>query len=317
MKIVVLDSYCVHEGDLNWQPLYELTQDITLYPRTPQQQTAARIGDADYVIGNKCIVDEALLAQCPNLKWIGLTATGTDRVDLEACRRRGVAVANVPGYSTYSVAQHTFALLLEITNGTSRRAASLRDGYWQTDIPAKYGIQPHQELHGMTFGIVGYGDIGRAAAKIAQGFGMEVLVYTRTPRPQEPGVRFVDWPQLLKQSDVVSLHCPATPETRGMVDAQALAAMKPGAILLNTARGQLVDEQAVVQALASGQLGWYGADVLCCEPAQPGEPLCAQPHALLTPHVAWATTSALNRLAQEVCENLRAFSQGTPRNLVT
>lgn len=187
MKIVVLDSYCVHEGDLNWQPLYELTQDITLYPRTPQQQTAARIGDADYVIGNKCIVDEALLAQCPNLKWIGLTATGTDWVDLEACRRRGVAVANVPGYSTYSVAQHTFALLLEITNGTSRRAASLRDGYWQTEVPARYGIQPHQELHGMTFGIVGYGDIGRAAAKIAQGFGMEVLVYTRTLRPPGAG----------------------------------------------------------------------------------------------------------------------------------
>lgn len=318
MKVVVLDSYCVQPGDLDWSPLYQLADQVELYPRTNRQQLIERLQDADYAISNKCNINQEVLQHCPNLRWVGLTSTGTDSLDLAACKEHGVSVANVPGYSTFSVAQHTFALLLEITNGTARRYASLKDGYWQTDVPAQYGICPHKELYGLTFGIVGFGEIGQAAARIAQGFGMRVLVHTRTIRPEYQGfgVEFVEFEQLLAQSDVVSLHCPATPQTRGMIGEQQLKAMKPQAILLNTARGSLVDEAAVAQALQNGQLFWYGTDVVCHEPIAKDNPLLQCEHALITPHVAWATTQALTRLAKEVCENLRAFQQGNARNIV-
>ena len=316
MKIVVLDSYCVRPDDLDWSMLHELADQVEYYPRTRYEEIAPRIAGAEFVVTNKCRIDEAVLAQCPNLRWVGLTATGTDSLDLEACRRHGVAVANVPGYSTYSVAQHTFALLLEIANGTSRRAQSLQDGYWQTGVPDKYGIQPHIELYDQTIGLIGFGAIGQATARIAQGFGMRLLVHTRTKRENQPGLTFVSLEELLQQSDVVSLHCPATQETKGIINRETLAKMKPGAILLNTARGSLVDEDAVVEALKTGQLGWYGADVLCHEPVEESEPLRLAPHALITPHVAWATTKALERLAKEVCENLKAFQQGEMRNVV-
>ena len=259
-----------------------------------------------------------MLDACPRLRWVGLTATGTDSLDLEACRRHGVAVANVPGYSTNSVAQHAFALLLEVANGTAARAASLRDGYWQTGVPDSYGIRPHFELAGRTFGVVGYGAIGRAAARIANGFGMRVIAYTRHVKPEyaADGVEFVPFEQLLEDSDVVSLHCPATAETRGMINETALAAMKPGAILLNTARGALVDEAAVCTALKSGHLGFYASDVAAHEPVRPQDGLLHCPNVLLTPHVAWATEEALARLSAEVCANLQAFLRGERRNLV-
>ena len=249
---------------------------------------------------------------------MGLTATGTDSLDLEACHRHGVAVANVPGYSTESVAQHGFALLLELANSIAGRAASLRDGYWQTGVPDSYGIHPHFELAGRTFGVVGYGAIGRAAARIAKGFGMRVLAYTRHVKPEyaADGVEFVPFEQLLEDSDVVSLHCPATAETRGMINKAALAAMKPGAILLNTARGALVDEAAVCAALKSGHLGYYASDVAAHEPVRLKDELLHCPNVLLTPHVAWATQEALARLSAEVCANLEAFLQGERRNLV-
>lgn len=318
MKVVVLDSYCVQPGDLNWSPLYKLADEVALYPRTSREKLIERLQDAEYAISNKCYIDEEILVRCPKLRWVGLTSTGTDGIDLEACSRHGVSVANVPGYSTFSVAQHTFALLLEITNGTARRYASLKDGYWQTDVPERYGIRPHKELYGLTFGIVGFGAIGQAAARIAQGFGMKVLVYTRNIRPEYDGfgVEFVSFEQLLAQSDVVSLHCPATDATRGIIGETALQQMKPDAILLNTARGSLVDEVAVAKALTEGRLFWYGTDVVCHEPIERNNSLLQCDNALITPHVAWATTQALNRLAKEVCENLKAFQQGQQRNIV-
>lgn len=318
MKIVVLDSYCVRPGDLDWTGLYDLADVVEEYPRTPPEQLIDRLRDADFAVSNKCRIDDAVLDACPRLRWVGLTATGTDSLDLEACHRHGVAVANVPGYSTESVAQHGFALLLELANSIAGRAASLRDGYWQTGVPDSYGIHPHFELAGRAFGVVGYGAIGRAAARIAKGFGMRVLAYTRHVKPEyaADGVEFVPFEQLLEDSDVVSLHCPATAETRGMIDKAALAAMKPGAILLNTARGALVDEAAVCAALKSGHLGYYASDVAAHEPVRPKDELLHCPNVLLTPHVAWATQEALARLSAEVCANLEAFLQGERRNLV-
>ena len=318
MKIVVLDSYCVRPGDLDWTGLYDLADVVEEYPRTPPEQLIDRLRDADFAVSNKCRIDDAVLDACPRLRWVGLTATGTDSLDLEACHRHGVAVANVPGYSTESVAQHGFALLLELANSIAGRAASLRDGYWQTGVPDSYGIHPHFELAGRTFGVVGYGAIGRAAARIAKGFGMRVLAYTRHVKPEyaADGVEFVPFEQLLEDSDVVSLHCPATAETRGMINKAALAAMKPGAILLNTARGALVDEAAVCAALKSGHLGYYASDVAAHEPVRPKDELLHCPNVLLTPHVAWATQEALARLSAEVCANLEAFLQGERRNLV-
>ena len=318
MKIVVLDSYCVRPGDLDWTGLYDLADVVEEYPRTGYELLADHLRDADFAVSNKCRIDDAVLDACPRLRWVGLTATGTDSLDLEACHRHGVAVANVPGYSTESVAQHGFALLLELANSIAGRAASLRDGYWQTGVPDSYGIHPHFELAGRTFGVVGYGAIGRAAVRIAKGFGMRVLAYTRHVKPEyaADGVEFVPFEQLLEDSDVVSLHCPATAETRGIINEAALAAMKPGAILLNTARGALVDEAAVCAALKSGHLGYYASDVAAHEPVRPKDELLHCPNVLLTPHVAWATQEALARLSAEVCANLEAFLQGERRNLV-
>ncbi len=318
MKIAVLDSYSVTPGDLDWSPLFRLADQVELYPRTAPQEIVPRLQGARIAISNKCVIGEAVLAACPDLEYIALTATGTDRIDLEACRRHGVKVANVPGYSTYSVAQHTFALLLEIANGTARRAASVRDGHWQLNVPACYGIQPHLELYGLTFGILGYGAIGQAAARIAQGFGMKVLAHTRTVKPEYTGqgVEFVGLDELLARADVVSLHCPATPETKGIIGPEALAKMKPGAILLNTARGALVNEEAVAEAVKSGRLFWYAADTTVSEPLPPDSPLRQAENILITPHIAWTTTAALQRLAREVCENVAAFLAGESRNIV-
>ena len=275
MKAVILESYVMEEGDLDWSGVKALVPDTTSYVRTDYADIAPRIGDAELVFINKCRIDEAVLAQCPNLKWVGIIATGTDNIDLEACRRHGVAVANVPGYSTYSVAQKTF-------------------------------------------GIYGYGSIGRQTARIAKAFGMEVLVCTRTVRPAyaADGVEFVDFDTLLARSDVLSLHCPATPETRGLISREALAKMKPGAILLNTARGALVDEEAVADALESGKLAFYGADAFATEPLPPQSRLRGLPGAVLTPHIAWTTKEALQRLMDITTGNLRSFLAGKGENIV-
>lgn len=318
MKLVILESYVMEPGDLDWSAVRALVPDTVEYVRTPYEQIAERIGDAELVILNKCRMDEGILARCPNLRWVGIIATGTDNLDLAACRRHGVSVANVPGYSTYSVAQMAFSLLLAVCQCPERQDRALRAGYWQLGVPAEYGILPQVELYGRTFGVCGYGSIGRQAARIARAFGMRVLVYTRTVRPEyaADGVTFTDLDALLAGSDVVSLHCPATPATRGMIGAEALAKMKPGAVLLNTARGALVDEGAVAAALASGHLGWYAADAFAAEPLPADSPLRAAPRTLFTPHVAWATGGALRRLMEITARNLAAFLAGAGENIV-
>ena len=318
MKAVILESYVMEEGDLDWSGVKALVPDTTSYVRTDYADIAPRIGDAELVFINKCRIDEAVLAQCPNLKWVGIIATGTDNIDFEACRRHGVAVANVPGYSTYSVAQMTFSLLLAICQCAQRYDRAVKAGYWQLGIPAEYGLLPQVELLGKTFGIYGYGSIGRQTARIAKAFGMEVLVCTRTVRPEyeADGVEFVDLDTLLARSDVLSLHCPATPATRGLINAATLAKAKPGMILLNTARGALVDEQAVADALKNGKLGFYGADAFGTEPLPQASPLRGLPNALLTPHIAWATNEALQRLMDITANNLRTWLDGAGENIV-
>ncbi len=318
MKAVILESYVMEEGDLDWSGVKALIPDTTSYVRTAYEEIAPRIGDAEFVFLNKCRMDEQILSQCPNLKWVGIIATGTDNLDLEACRRHGVSVANVPGYSTYSVAQMTFSLLLAICQCAERYDRAVKDGFWQLGIPQSYGLLPQMELYGKTFGVYGYGSIGRQSARIAKAFGMRVLVCTRTVRPEyaADGVEFVDLDTLLRQSDVLSLHCPATPQTRGLISAEALQKIKRGAILLNTARGALVEEAAVTEALHTGQLGFYGADAFATEPLPADSPLRREPHALLTPHIAWTTKEALQNLMDITTQNLRSFLDGNGEHIV-
>ena len=318
MKAVILESYVMEEGDLDWSGVKALIPDTTSYVRTAYEEIAPRIGDAEFVFLNKCRMDEQILSQCPNLKWVGIIATGTDNLDLEACRRHGVSVANVPGYSTYSVAQMTFSLLLAICQCAERYDRAVKDGFWQLGIPQSYGLLPQMELYGKNFGVYGYGSIGRQSARIAKAFGMRVLVCTRTVRPEyaADGVEFVDFDTLLQQSDVLSLHCPATPQTRGLISAEALQKMKRGAILLNTARGALVEEAAVTEALHTGQLGFYGADAFATEPLPADSPLRKEPHALLTPHIAWTTKEALQNLMDITTQNLRSFLDGNGEHIV-
>ena len=318
MKAVILESYVMEEGDLDWSGVKALIPDTTSYVRTAYEEIAPRIGDAEFVFLNKCRMDEQILSQCPNLKWVGIIATGTDNLDLEACRRHGVSVANVPGYSTYSVAQMTFSLLLAICQCAERYDRAVKDGFWQLGIPQSYGLLPQMELYGKTFGVYGYGSIGRQSARIAKAFGMRVLVCTRTVRPEyaADGVEFVDLDTLLRQSDVLSLHCPATPQTRGLISAEALQKIKRGAILLNTARGALVDEAAVTEALHTGQLGFYGADAFATEPLPADSPLRREPHALLTPHIAWTTKEALQNLMDITTQNLSSFLDGNGEHIV-
>ena len=318
MKAVILESYVMEEGDLDWSGVKALIPDTTSYVRTAYEEIAPRIGDAEFVFLNKCRMDEQILSQCPNLKWVGIIATGPDNLDLEACRRHGVSVANVPGYSTYSVAQMTFSLLLAICQCAERYDRAVKDGFWQLGIPQSYGLLPQMELYGKNFGVYGYGSIGRQSARIAKAFGMRVLVCTRTVRPEyaADGVEFVDFDTLLQQSDVLSLHCPATPQTRGLISAEALQKMKRGAILLNTARGALVEEAAVTEALHTGQLGFYGADAFATEPLPADSPLRKEPHALLTPHIAWTTKEALQNLMDITTQNLRSFLDGNGEHIV-
>ena len=295
MKAVILESYVMEPGDLDWSGVKALVPDTVSYVRTAYEEIAPRIGDADLVLLNKCRIDENILAQCPNLKWVGIIATGTDNLDLEACRRHGVAVANVPGYSTYSVAQMTFSLLLAICQCAERYNRAMKAGHWQLDIPAEYGLLPQMELLDKTFGVYGYGSIGRQTARIARAFGMKVLVCTRTVRPEyaEDGVEFVDVDTLLARSDVLSLHCPATPATRGLINAGALA-----------------------NALQSGQLAYYGADAFGTEPLPQDSRLRSLPNAILTPHVAWTTREALQRLMDITTRNLHTWLEGSGEHIV-
>jgi glycerate dehydrogenase len=316
MKIVVLDGYTLNPGDLSWAELRALGA-CEIHDRTPPAQVVARARDAEILLTNKAVVDRAAIEQLPKLRFVAVLATGYNVVDVEAARRRGIPVSNVPAYGTASVAQHTFALLLELTQGAGLHARGVREGRWTRHADWCYWEQPLIELDGLTMGIVGYGRIGRAVAQRASAFGMKLLVHTRTP-PRDPteGRVFVPLETLFRQSDVVSLHCPLTPETKHLVNAERLAWMKPTAFLLNTSRGLLIDEPALAEALNAGRLAGAALDVLSVEPPPPDNPLLHARHCLITPHHAWATRAARARLMQMVVDNVRAFLAGRPQNVV-
>lgn len=315
MKIVILDAYAANPGDLSWDEFVALGE-LTVYDRTAQEDAAARIGDAEVVFINKVRLTDDIFAACPNLKLVSILATGYNIVDLAAAKRRGITVCNVPGYSTRAVVQMTFALLLEICQQVGLHSGAVHTGRWQTCPDFCFWDRPLIELDGKTMGIVGYGAIGSAVGTVAQALGMKLLVTARHEKPVPEGARFVSLPELLAQSDVVSLHCPQTAENARMIDAGALAQMKDGAILINTARGGLLDEQAVADALRSGKLLAAGMDVVSAEPIRADNPLLTAPNCFLTPHIAWAPLETRRRLQAISAENLRAFLAGKPQNVV-
>ena len=309
-RLVLLDGHTSNPGDLDWEPLERLG-DLTVYERTAADQVVERIATADVVLTNKTRLDAASLASAPALRGVVVIATGFDVVDAAAARRLGLPVCNVPEYGTQSVAQAVFALVLELTNHTGSLAASVRQGRWSAGPDFCYWDQPLIELAGLTFGIVGMGRIGAAVARIAEAFGMGVLSLRRSPDPTS-----VPLDQLLRQSDVVSLHCPLRPETHGLIDAAHLGRMKPGALLINTGRGALINEVDLAAALASGHLGGAGLDVLSLEPPRADHPLLSAPNCLITPHVAWATQAARRRLIAVSAGNVAALLAGRPIHVV-
>ncbi len=316
MKIVVLDGYATNPGDLSWDGL-KASGQLTVYDRTPRDLTLERAAGAEVLITNKAFLGADEISALPALRYIGIQATGVNVVDLNAARRHGVAVTNVPAYSTASVAQHVFALLLELARGVGRHNELVKQGAWTNCPDFAFQETPQIELSEKVFGIVGFGDIGKETAKIAAAFGMQVLVHTRTPNPKDfPEVRFVTLDQLLAASDVVSLNCPLTPETERLMNTERLAQMKRSAYLINTGRGLLVDEGALASALRDGVIAGAGVDVLSVEPPPADNPLLHAPNCFITPHLAWATRAARRRLIDELVANLESFLAGDSRNRV-
>ena len=316
MNIVILDGYTANPGDLSWQGLEEIGE-VTVYDRTKADETVARAADADIVLTNKVIISREIIAQLPRLKYIGVLATGYNVVDIEAAHERGITVTNVPAYSTESVAQMVFAHLLTVTNRTEHYAIENRNGRWAKNPDFCYWDFPHMELAGKTFGIVGLGNIGRRVAEIATAFGMHVKALTSKSADALPAnIEKATLESILSTSDVLSLHCPLTDKTRHLINRETLQQMKPTAILINTGRGPLVDDQAVADALSGGRLAAFCADVLTEEPPKADNPLLKQPNAYMTPHIAWASKEARVRLVQVATDNVRAFINGRPQNMV-
>ena len=315
MKIVILDGYTAQPGDLSWQALEELGT-LTVYDRTQPHETVARAADADIVLTNKVVISREVMDQLPKLRYIGVLATGYNVVDIQAASERGITVTNVPAYSTESVAQMVFAHLLTVTNRTEHYAIANREGRWSRNPDFCYWDFPHTELAGKTFGIVGLGNIGQRVAQIALAFGMKVKAMSSKPTlPAD--IEKVSWEELLATSDILSLHCPLTERTHHLINSDTLRQMKPTTILINTGRGPLVDDRAVALALSEGRLSAFCADVLTEEPPSTENPLLKQPNAFITPHIAWASKEARIRLIQVATDNVRAFLDGKPQNVVT
>lgn len=316
MKIVVLDGYGLNPGDLSWDDLKTLG-DVTIYERTSVEDVLERSKDADILLTNKVVIDATLMAQLPNLKYIGVLATGYNVVDIEVAKAHGVVVTNIPAYSTDSVVQMTFAHLFNMTNHIAHYADENKKGRWSNNSDFCYWDTPLPEIAGKTMGIVGLGHIGMKVARLAHDFGMDVFAYTSKNATDLPeGVHKTTLEGLFGVSDVLTLHCPLTPQTREMINAESLSQMKHGALLINTGRGPLVNEYHVADALKSGQLGGYGADVMCSEPPIADNPLFKAPNAFITPHIAWATFEARTRLMNIAVDNIKSFIAGSPTNVV-
>lgn len=316
MKIVVLDGYAANPDDLSWEPLKDWGK-FTVYDRTPAEDLIKRAQDADMVLTNKCRLKEEELRQLPRLKYIGELATGYNNIDIEYAHRHGIVVSNIPSYSTESVVQMTFAHIFNITNQVSHYASEVKAGQWSRNPDFCYWDTPLRELAGRTLGIVGLGHIGMRVAQVAHCLGMDVFALTSKEKDQLPvGVQKTTLEGLLGVSDILTLHCPLSPDTYHLINEERLAMMHEGAVLINTSRGALVDEKAVANALASGHLLAYGADVMSKEPPRADNPLLSQARAYLTPHIAWATFEARQRLMKIAVENVKAFVEGHPQNVI-
>jgi glycerate dehydrogenase len=317
MKIVVLDSQMLNKNDPSWDRIRTFGE-LIIHDTTPKEMVVERICDATAVYTNKTVLSRDIIEKCPKLKWVGVFGTGFNVVDAVACKDHGVLLANVPEYSTNAVAQHTFSLLLSITCRTQNLSDQVHNGNWMPATLAAFQKNELTELFGKTFGIIGFGNIGKAVSKIAVAFGMKVLVYSRTKRPEyeNENLSFVDMKTLLNCSDIISLHCPLTDETAKLINKQAIDQMKDGVILINTARGGILDECDVAQALKSKKISALGADVVSFEPIREDNPLLKLENAIITPHVAWAPTETRERLMQVSADNLYNFLNGNPTNIV-
>lgn len=310
MNITVLDRSTVTSGDVSFVPL-DAVGTVRYFDPLPQEKVAEAIGESDAVIVNKARITDEIMEKCKNLRFIGLFATGYNNIDIEAAAKRGICVCNVPGYSTHSVAQHTFALMLHFASRADDYAASVAKGDWANAKTFSYLSFPTSELHGKTLSIFGFGTIGKAVASIAKAFGMRVIASVRRPQSFE-GVEFVDTDTLFREADYLSLHCPLTEETRHFVNRETLRKMKPNAVIINTARGGVIEEEALTEALNSGMIRGAGIDVLDTEPMRPNHPYLTARNCYITPHVAWASIEARTRLIDLVAENLKAFQSGHP-----
>lgn len=317
VNIVVLDGHCVNPGDLSWDGFKELGR-LTVYERTKAEEVVERAKDAQIVLVNKVSMKADIIAQLPQLKYIGVLATGFNHIDVKAAQEHGVTVCNIPSYSTYSVAQMVFASIFTITNRVEHYAQQTREGLWTKSSDFCYWDTPLLELAGKTMGIVGLGNIGMKVARIAREFGMEVYAYTSKNSVDLPsGIQKTTLDGLFSVSDILSLHCPLSERTRELIKADNLRKMKHGAVLINTGRGPLVNETDVAAALESGQLAAYGADVMCSEPPAADNPLLKQPNAFITPHIAWATVEARSRLMNIALDNVKCFLEGAAQNVVS
>ena len=317
MKIVVLDGYTLNPGDLSWDELEKLGQ-VTVYDRTPADKLLERAQDADVLFTNKTPLRTDVLNQLPNLKFIGVLATGYNVIDVDTAKQNGVVVSNVPGYGTASVVQLVFALLLELTQHVKHHSDTVRAGKWAQSVDWSYWDYPLIELAGKTMGIIGFGSIGEKVGDIATAFGMNIIGSKRHPTDQShrPNFRWADIPELLRESDVVSIHTPLVAETQGLINQERLSWMKPTAFLLNTSRGPIVADQDLADALNNGVIAGAGIDVLSTEPPAADNPLFTAKNCLITPHIAWATHEARQRLMDSTVANLSAFLTGKPINVV-
>ena len=310
-KIVILDGFVANPGDLSWEPLAELGE-LTVHEYTAPQDVVARIGDAPVILTNKTVISAEVMAACPNLRYIGVLATGYNVVDIAEAKKRGIVVTNVPAYSTPTVAQFTMALLLEIALHVGHHSRVVHEGKWSACRDFAFWDYPLMELQGKTFGIVGYGSIGKEVAKVAQAFGMKVLAYSRHGAEDF----HTELDEIYAKSDIVSLHCPLTAENTGMINKGTIAKMKDGVIILNTARGGLINEADLRDALVSGKVYAAASDVTCREPINADSPLLGLPNMIITPHIAWAATEARQRLLSVAIDNVRQYLAGNVQNNV-
>lgn len=323
MKIVILDGYAENPGDLSWEG-FEKLGELTVYDRTPREdveEILRRIGDAEIICTNKTLIGREVIERAPKLRYIGVLATGYNVVDVDAAAERGIPVTNIPSYGTAAVAQHVMALLLEICNQTGHHSQAVHEGRWQRSEDFCFWDYPLMELAGKTMGIIGYGHIGKAAARLAGAFGMKVIACRRPGHSvlenvQDDGVSMVTIEELFERADVISVHCPLFPETEGLICRENISKMKDGVIIINTARGPIVQEKDLAEALNSGKVYAAGVDVVSTEPIRDDNPLLTARNCFITPHIAWASRESRQRLMDTAVDNLRAFLAGEPVNVV-